>query len=84
MAMTKVTRNYQLTLPKDARAAANVRIGDKLVVSVENGEIKLKKLSADDIMERAFGVWADFKGDSVDYVRKMRAESEKRLKRMGI
>ena len=48
----------------------------------ENG-IWIKK-ARKDVFERAFGAWSDFKGDSVEYVRKIREGSEKRRKRLGL
>lgn len=41
-------------------------------------------MSFEKTLENAFGIWTDMKEDSVSYVRKMRAESEKRMKRLGL
>ena len=84
MSITKVTRNYQITVPRDIREQAKISEGDKLVITMENDEIKLKKID-EDIFKRAFGSWknASIK-DSVEYVRKIRKEWEKRAKRLGL
>ena len=84
MPLTKVTRNYQITLPKEVREQASVNVGDTIVVTVDNGNITLKKRSSREALDRAFGIFTSIKGDSVDYVRKMRAESEKRARRLGL
>ena len=84
MSITKVTRNYQITVPRDIREQAKISEGDKLVVTMENDEIKIKKFD-EDIFKKAFGSWknAGIK-DSVEYVRKMRKGWEKRRKRFGL
>lgn len=84
MSLTKVTRNYQITVPRDIREQANIREGDKLVITMENNEIKMKKFD-EDVFKRAFGSWknANIK-DSVKYVRDIRKEWENRAKRLGL
>lgn len=84
MSMTKVTRNYQITVPRDIREMAKIKEGDKLVITMENEEIKVKKFD-EDVFKRAFGSWkgAGIK-DSVKYVRDIRKEWEKRAKRLGL
>ena len=84
MSLTKVTRNYQITVPRDIREQAKIAEGDKLVVTMENDEIKIKKFD-EDVFKRAFGSWksANIK-DSVEYVRNIRKDWEKRRKRLGL
>lgn len=84
MSMTKVTRNYQITVPRDIREQANIKEGDKIVITMENDEIKMKKFD-EDVFKRAFGSWknAGIK-DSVKYVRDIRKEWEHRAKRLGL
>ena len=41
----KVTRNYQITIPSTIRAKLNIRVGDKLLVYVENNKIIIEKKS---------------------------------------
>ena len=84
MSITKVTRNYQITVPRDIRQQANIKEGDKIVITMENDEIKLKKFD-EDSFKAAFGIWksAGIK-DSVKYVRKLRKEWGHRAKRLGL
>ena len=82
MARTKVTRNYQITLPRDIRESLGVEVGDTMILMEEEGEIKMKKFD-EDTFKKAFGSWK-IKESGVEYVRKMRKESEKRMKRLGL
>jgi AbrB family looped-hinge helix DNA binding protein len=43
MGITKVTRNYQITIPSDVRKKLGIKVGDVLVVDVEDGKVVLKK-----------------------------------------
>ncbi|MBS3056146.1 MAG: AbrB/MazE/SpoVT family DNA-binding domain-containing protein [Candidatus Aenigmarchaeota archaeon] len=76
MGITRVTRNYQVTLPRDVREMKKVCIGDKFVITVENNEIIMKKIKGK-LLERSFGAW---KGglSGVGYARKIRDEAESR------
>lgn len=82
MGMAKVTRNYQVTIPKDARRTHNIRIGDTLLFKPSEEELVVKKVE-ENVINAAAGTWKTVK-DSVEYVRAMRAEYEKRAKRLGI
>lgn len=84
MSLTKVTRNYQITVPRDIREQAKIQEGDKLVVTIENDEIKLKKID-EDSFKKAFGIWknAGIK-DSVKYVRDLRKDWEHRERRLKL
>ena len=43
MPASKVTRNYQITIPKEIREKLQINVGDILVVDVENDRIILRK-----------------------------------------
>lgn len=83
MGTTKVTRNYQITLPEDVRESLDIKIGDKIIVLPEKDEAVLKKMKRD-VVERAFGAWGSSRESGVKYARKIRDEEEKRLKRLGL
>lgn len=83
MGITKVTRNYQITLPSDVRETLGIKIGDKIIILSEKNEAVIKKVSRD-ALERAFGAWGPSKESGVTYVRKIRGEEERRLKRLGL
>jgi len=44
MPVTKVTRNYQITIPAEIRKALGIKEGELLEVELENGKIIIKRL----------------------------------------
>lgn len=44
MPVTKVTRNYQITIPAEMRKALGIKEGELLEVELEDGRIIIKKL----------------------------------------
>ena len=83
MGITKVTRNYQITLPADVREMLDIKVGDKIIVVSEGDGAMIKKVKKDSL-NRAFGAWGYSKESGVVYTRKIRDEEEKRLKRLGL
>lgn len=83
MGITKVTRNYQVTLPSDVRESMGIKIGDKIVILPDKNDAVIKK-AGKDALDRAFGAWDKSKESGTEYVRKLRSEEEKRLKRLGL
>ena len=43
MPASKVTRNYQITIPKEIREKLQINVGDILIVDVEKDRIILRK-----------------------------------------
>jgi len=84
MGITSVTRNYQVTIPKDIRELQDIKIGDKIVFSIEGGRVEVFKLRKE-TAEKVFGSWkGEIKGPSTAYVRKLRKEWVTREKRLGL
>lgn len=83
MGITKVTRNYQITLPADIRETLDIKVGDKIIVVSEGDAAMIKKVRKDSL-GKAFGAWSTSKESGVDYVRKIRDEEEKRLRRLKL
>jgi len=44
-ALDALTRNYQITIPSTIRNRLNIRVGDRLLVYVENNRIIIEKKS---------------------------------------
>ncbi|AAL80697.1 AbrB family transcriptional regulator [Pyrococcus furiosus DSM 3638] len=44
MPITKVTRNYQITIPAEIRKALGIKEGELLEVRLENGKIIIERL----------------------------------------
>ncbi|MEK7539663.1 MAG: AbrB/MazE/SpoVT family DNA-binding domain-containing protein [Patescibacteria group bacterium] len=76
MSISKVTRNYQITLPPEVRLLQQIRVGDKVVFAVEDGKIHLFKIKKD-ALEAAFGIWGKGPSGKVTQ-KKLRAEWNKR------
>jgi len=78
MATVVVTRNYQITLPKDIREQLDIRIGEKMVSEIdEKGEIRIRKLDKSPV-KAAFGIWKEIKETGREYEDKIRREWRKR------
>lgn len=79
MGLARVTRNYQVTIPVDVRHSQNIRIGDKILFTIEDGKIELQKFKQD-ILDQAFGSWRPGP-PGVAQVRKMRQDWRRRAQR---
>ncbi|MBI5002076.1 AbrB/MazE/SpoVT family DNA-binding domain-containing protein [Candidatus Woesearchaeota archaeon] len=77
MGISVITRNYQLTLPKDVRSMKNFRIGDKVLFVVDDDRIELVKADKK-ILENAAGLWLDLKETGEIYQKRVRAQWKKR------
>jgi AbrB family looped-hinge helix DNA binding protein len=55
----KVTRKYQVTIPKSVRAELGIRIGDRLIVRAENNRIIMENrkriANPSEVLWRLFG-----------------------------
>ena len=47
MAVVRVTRNYQITIPAEVRRRLGIKAGDRVAVEVEGDRIVIKKASGD-------------------------------------
>jgi AbrB family looped-hinge helix DNA binding protein len=83
MATTTVTRNYQITLPRDIREIENIEIGDRVTLSMNKGVIEIRKFSKEKFLS-CFGLWGKKKVSSIDEVRRIRRGADSRLKRLGL
>ncbi|MDP6294015.1 MAG: AbrB/MazE/SpoVT family DNA-binding domain-containing protein [Candidatus Woesearchaeota archaeon] len=70
MSVSKVTRNFQVTIPQDVRERFGVGIGDDLVFTEVDDALVISK--ADDILERAAGLWKGMKETGVEYENRLR------------
>jgi hypothetical protein len=87
--MAKTTINLDEELYKKLVEESIRRFGSTKKISFLINE-KLRKAEAEselpgkEAIEKTFGLWKDWKISSEKYVREIRRESEKRLKRLGI
>ncbi len=78
MGISKITRNFQITLPKDVREQKKFKVGDKVLFVVEDESVELVKMNENAIRDAA-GIWSDLKESGVEYEKKLRSKWEKRL-----
>lgn len=81
MGLSKITRNYQITLPKDIRKMVGVKEGDEVMFVIEDNKVVLVK-SRDDPIMAAAGIWKDIKETGVEYQKRVRQQWRKRQKRL--
>jgi len=80
MGISKITRNFQVTLPHDVREAKNFRVGEKVLFIINGEKIDVVKMDKN-IISSAAGLWTNFKESGIDYERKLRKEWKKREER---
>lgn len=79
MGISKITRNFQLTLPKDVRSMANIKEGDSVIFMFEGDKVILQKTEYNPIMAAA-GLWKGMKETGEQFQRRMRGQWKKRQK----
>ena len=77
MGISKITRNYQVTIPSDVREVKNFHVGDKVLFVIEQGRVELIKAGKSLIRESA-GLWNKTKETGVDYENRVRRGWKKR------
>ena len=82
MGITKVTRNFQITLPKDIRRFVNVQEGDEIVFTIEDKKVIVSKPTKDAVMAAA-GLWEDKKETGEQYQKRIRSQWHKRQKALN-
>lgn len=80
MGIAKITRNYQITIPKDVREIKDLKEGDSIVFTLEGNKIQLVKMNKDSV-KIAAGLWSKTKESGVVYEKRMRMGWKKRLER---
>jgi len=84
MGIAKVTRGYQVTIPKDVRTLQDIHIGDTVLFAIEGNRIDFMKMKKE-ILNTALGSWKDeIKEESVSYVKKLRGEWDERAGRVQL
>jgi AbrB family looped-hinge helix DNA binding protein len=80
LTVVTVTRNAQVTIPKEVREALGIGEGDRVTVRIEGGRAVIEKVSED--------VWLDctdfLPEDFEKVLGRLRADYRKRLKRLGL
>lgn len=77
MAIVRVTRNSQITIPKEVREKVGIKEGDRVEVTVEGDRVVIRKIELEDI--------TDFLPKNFEEImNKMRRDSRDRLKKLGV
>ena len=85
MGIAKVTRNYQVTIPRNIRRIQNINIGDTVLFAIEGGRVDFLKMNRQKILSEIAGSWkGKIKESSIDYVKEIRLGWSTRRKRLGL
>jgi len=77
MGISKITRNFQVTLPHDIRELKHFKVGDKVIFVAHDKHVEIIKVEKEAIIAAA-GLWSDFKETGEHYQRRLRKEWSKR------
>jgi len=80
LVVVTVTRNAQITIPKDVREALGIEEGDRVIVRVEGDRAVIEKVSEDVWSNCTDFLPEDFSG----VLEKLRRDSRNRFRRMGL
>ena len=80
MGISKITRNWQITLPKDVRELKSLKENDSVIFAIEGKRVELVKMDKD-VIKAAAGLWTESKETGLEYENKIRKGWSKRLKR---
>jgi len=64
MSIVKVTRNYQVTIPRDVRDDLHIKLGDTLHFSSDGERMVVQRKTSEEIIRSLCGGWKDRIGKS--------------------
>ena len=70
--MTKVTRKYQITIPKEVRKKVHVDVGDRLEVTEKDEMIILKKVGKKRSLTDFAGCWKGYPENPDEFMKNLR------------
>jgi len=70
---SKVTRKYQVTIPKEVRQKVGVEIGDELAVTDKGELIVLQKVNKAKSLLAFAGCWKGYPEDTEEFMRDIRS-----------
>ena len=80
LSKTKITRNYQITIPKEIREKLKLRLGEKVTIRLEGDKIIVQRI-LDDVWDDC----TDFLPENFEKIlESLKEDSIKRFKRLGI
>ena len=82
MGISKITRNFQVTLPKDVRSMVGINEGDSVVFVFEGDRVVLQKVKDNPIMASA-GLWNNMNETGEKYQKRLRTQWKKRQEQVN-
>jgi len=80
MGIAKITRNWQVTIPKDVRELKGLEEGDNIIFAIEGERVDILKMNRD-VIRAAAGLWTETKETGIAYENRLRKTWESRRKR---
>ena len=80
MGVSKITRNFQVTIPRDVREVKRLKDGDRVMFAIDGDRVELHRVD-EDVIAAAAGLWRDSKESGTTYQRRTRKGWAKRLRR---
>ena len=80
MGVSKMTRNFQVTIPRDVREVKRLKDGDRVMFAIDGDRVELHRVD-EDVIAAAAGLWHDSKERGTEYERRARKGWAKRLRR---
>ena len=77
MGISKITRNFQITLPKYLREIKKFHVGEKVMFIVEGDKVDIVKLDKD-IIKQTAGLWMGLNETGQEYEKRIRKDWSKR------
>jgi len=77
MSLSKITRNFQVTIPRDVREVKNLQVGDKIIFVMNGEHVEITKANKDSLRAAA-GLWSDMNETGIEYERRLRKGWNKR------
>ena len=85
MGIAKVTRNYQITIPRDIRKIQGIQVGDTVLFAIEGNKVDFVKMGKDALLAEAAGSWKGKVAEGgVEYTTALRAGWVRRRKRLHL
>ncbi|HKZ63732.1 MAG TPA: AbrB/MazE/SpoVT family DNA-binding domain-containing protein [Thermoplasmata archaeon] len=81
MGVSKLTRNFQVTVPRDVRDLKRLKEGDQVIFAIDGERVELHKAD-EDVIAAAAGIWTRTREGGVRYERSSRRKWAIRQKRV--
>ena len=77
MGVSKMTRNFQVTIPRDVREVKRLLEGDRVLFAIDGERVELHRVD-EDVVAAAAGLWKATRESGAEYERKARRGWSKR------